>query len=158
MSDLFTQPSLHAPFAAHSAPSPRTTLASTLATTLDATVAALSTLRISLAGLSETALVDRMSDALTAAGIGHHREVRLAPRCRIDLAVPVPGAQSCIGIEAKKGRPRAPDAAAQVERYAATGRVDALIFVAERAFDLPETLSGIPIRTVSLNTLMGIAL
>lgn len=150
MPDLFTQSAADTCATAD----PATALDATLA----ATLAALSTLRIALAGQPESALVDRMSDALTAADLPHSREVRIAPRCRIDLLVPVPGAQACIGIEAKKGRPRAPETAAQVERYADTKRVAALIFVAERAFDLPETLSGIPIRTVSLNTLMGIAL
>lgn len=125
---------------------------------LASVVLALRRLRVVRVGLLESVLVDMMAAELDRDGISYQREVVLAPRCRIDLVVPIAGSDLLLGIEAKKGRPNATSAAAQVARYAATGKLAAIVFVAERTFDLPSEMSGIPVRTVSLQAAMGIAL
>jgi hypothetical protein len=127
------------------------------ASELAAVLGALRRIRVVRVGLLEERLVDLMCGELTRDGIAHEREVTLAAGCRIDVAVPSADGL-LIGIEAKKGRPRAASAEAQVARYAMTGRLAAIIFVAERAFDLPDVLWGVPVATVSLQSAMGIAL
>lgn len=124
---------------------------------MDAAVAALRGLRFSRVGLLEAQLVDLLEAALERAGLSPSREVALAPGCRIDLALPA-ASGLLIGIEAKRGRPGVAAAAAQVTRYARTGRLGGLVFVAERAFDLPSTLGGVPVSAVSLQASFGIAL
>lgn len=119
--------------------------------------AALRRVRVDRVGELESVLVDAMARQLAAAGIPYRREVVLAPRSRIDLAVPTPDGR-LVGVEAKKGRPRAASAAAQVSRYALTGRLAGVVFVAERAFDLPAEIDGVPVAVVSLHASMGIAL
>lgn len=124
---------------------------------LERVVASLRRVRVVRQGQLECGLVDAMAERLQRDGLSLRREVRLAPGCRIDLLVGGDG-ESLIGIEAKKGRPNATAVAAQLGRYAATGKLSAIVFVAERAFDLPRWLDGIPVRTVSLAAGMGIAL
>jgi hypothetical protein len=125
---------------------------------LTAVLGALRRIRLIRVGLLEERLVDLICGELDKAGIAHEREVVLAPGCRIDIAVPTSGDGRIVGIEAKKGRPRASSAEAQVARYARTGRLAAIVFVAERTFDLPRRLAGVPVATVSLQAAMGIAL
>jgi hypothetical protein len=127
-------------------------------TELTVVMDALKRMRVVRVGLLESQLVDLMAEELERSGLAFTREVRLGPGCRIDMTVPVEGSSMAVGIEAKKSRPNAMSAAAQVARYAATGRLTAVVFVAERAFDLPEEMSGIPVRAVSLQASMGIAL
>ena len=90
--------------------------------------------------------------ALTQAGIPWEHEVRLAPRCRIDLMA------DGIGIEIKKGKPVRSDLMRQLARYAACPQVKVLVALVERSVDLPRAIGGKPLYTVSLNRLWGIAL
>lgn len=122
-----------------------------------AAVAALRGLRLVRVGLLEARLVDAMEDALKAAGLEPVREVVLGRGCRIDLALPTRGGL-LIGIEAKRSRPNAARTSAQLARYAATGRLCGIVFVAERAFDLPPSTCGIPAAAVSLQAGFGVAL
>lgn len=91
-------------------------------------------------------------DALTAAGLEAAHEVRLAPRCRIDLMC------GSVGIEIKRGKPEHGKLVAQLTRYAQCPQVSALIVVAEKSVRLPAALCGKPIQTICLNRLWGIAL
>lgn len=91
-------------------------------------------------------------DALDAHGIEAEHEVRLAPRCRIDLMA------GGVGIEIKRGKPERARLMEQLTRYARCERVTGLILVAERSVDLPRSLAGKPLHTVCLNRLWGIAL
>jgi hypothetical protein len=120
------------------------------------TISALKRLRIVRCGLSEAELVDAACAELERAGLAFTREVRLGAGCRIDITVGEPAVM--IGVEAKKGRPRLPQAVAQVHKYAATGRLAGIIFFAERSIDLPEEIDGIPVASVSLMASLGIAL
>jgi len=120
-------------------------------------LAALRRVRPTKFGLSEAALVDLMETALRADGLEPRREVRLAPRCRVDLALP-DGDLLLIGIEAKRGRPEATPTTAQVVRYAESGKLSGVILVAERAFDLPPMIGGIPVAALGLHSSFGISL
>lgn len=91
-------------------------------------------------------------DALDASGIPWEHEVRLAPRCRIDLMC------GGVGIEIKRGRPEPARIRAQLAKYAACPQVKALILVSERTVPVPRQLGGKPVRVICLNRLWGIAL
>lgn len=91
-------------------------------------------------------------DALDAAGIPWDHEVRLAPRCRIDLMC------GGVGIEVKRGKPDPARIRAQLARYAACGQVEALVLVTEKTVAVPHVIGGKPVRVVCLNRLWGIAL
>ncbi len=90
--------------------------------------------------------------ALTRAGIDHHHEYRLAPRCRIDFLA------GRIGIEIKKGRPAASQLRQQLTRYLASDELDAIVVVTQQAVNIPQTLVGKQSTLVSLNRLWGVAL
>ncbi len=91
-------------------------------------------------------------DCLRSQGIPCEHEVRLAPRCRIDLMC------GDVGIEIKRGKPERARLMPQLQRYAACERVASLILVCERSVDLPRSLSDKPGRALCLNRLWGIAL
>ena len=91
-------------------------------------------------------------EALDAANLPYAHEVKLAPRCRIDLMC------GRVGIEVKRGKPEPRRIIQQLSRYAACEGVDGLILVAERTVAVPRTLGGKPVRVICLNRLWGIAL
>lgn len=90
--------------------------------------------------------------ALTAAGIAHTHEYRLAPRCRIDFLA------GRVGIEIKKGRPASGALREQLRRYLQSDEVAAIIVVTQRAVALPHTIGSKPVEQISLNRLWGVAL
>ena len=91
-------------------------------------------------------------DALDAAGLPWEHEVRLAPRCRIDLMC------GSVGIEIKRGAVDKARVLQQLARYAACGQVSGLILVTEKTVPLPRAIGGKPVRLLCLNRLWGIAL
>ena len=91
-------------------------------------------------------------DVLDEGGIPWEHEVRLAPRCRIDLMC------GGVGIEIKRGKPIRGRLIEQLTRYALCPQVEGLILVVERSVDLPRMIAGKPVKTVCLNRLWGIAL
>lgn len=91
-------------------------------------------------------------DALDAAEIPWLHEVRLAPRCRIDLMC------GSVGVEIKRGAVDKARVRQQLARYAACEQVEALILVTEKNVPLPRSMNGKPVRLVCLNRLWGIAL
>ena len=91
-------------------------------------------------------------DALTAAGIPWVHEVKLGPRCRIDLMC------GGVGIEIKRGKVEKARILEQLRRYAACDQVQGLILVTEKTVPVPHTIGGKPVRLVCLNRLWGIAL
>lgn len=93
-----------------------------------------------------------VAGALREADIPFLHEERLAPRCRVDFLA------GTVGIEIKKGRPQRRQLLHQLERYAASPRIEALVVLAERAADLPNEILGKPCVVISLNRLWGIAL
>lgn len=118
---------------------------------LDLVLAALSALRVPLQQ-GEYDLHLLVMDALNAAGVSWEHEVKLAPRCRIDLMC------GSIGIEIKRGATVRARLLEQLRRYAECDQTSALVVVAEKSIDLPHTILGKPVRLVCLNRLWGIAL
>ncbi|MDA8064462.1 MAG: hypothetical protein M0031_02985 [Thermaerobacter sp.] len=90
--------------------------------------------------------------ALADAGISFRREVRLAPRSRIDYLV------GGVGIEVKRGRWDRLRIEAQVGRYARSDVLEELILVTERAVRLPPEVCGKPLHVLPLLNLWGVAL
>ena len=91
-------------------------------------------------------------DALERAAIPYAHEVRLAPRCRIDLMC------GSVGIEVKRGAVDKAGVMRQLTRYAACEQVQSLILVTEKTVPVPRMLCGKPVRLLCLNRLWGIAL
>ena len=91
-------------------------------------------------------------DALDAASIPWAHEVKLAPRCRIDLMC------GGVGIEIKRGKIEIARVKEQLRKYAACPQVEGLILVTEKTDPLPHTMNGKPVRLICLNRLWGIAL
>lgn len=118
---------------------------------LTAVEAALRTLRVPLLR-QETDLHALVSEALARTGLPLAHEKTLAPRCRIDFLC------GSVGVEVKRGPQQRARVLAQLRRYAAAGQVGALVLVTERNLDLPDNVLGIPLRTVCLSRLWGIAL
>ena len=118
---------------------------------MDAVYEALTALRAPLQQ-GEYDLHRLVMNALENAGIPYAHEVKLGPRCRIDLMC------GRVGIEVKRGKPEPRRIIQQLSRYAACEGVDGLILVAERTVAVPHTLSGKPVRVICLNRLWGIAL
>jgi len=91
-------------------------------------------------------------DALAAAGIPFAHEVKLAPRCRIDLMC------GGVGIEIKRGAVDKARILQQLAKYAACEQVEGLILVTEKTVPVPHAINGKPVRLICLNRLWGIAL
>ena len=79
---------------------------------LDAVLGALQSIRCG-AACTEEELHAQVLGALSAAGLSPRHEVRLGPRCRIDVMC------GSIGIEIKKSRPQRAALLRQLARYAA---------------------------------------
>jgi hypothetical protein len=91
-------------------------------------------------------------DALDAASLPWEHEVKLAPRCRIDLMC------GGVGIEIKRGKVEKARVLQQLRKYAACPQVEALILVTEKTVPVPHAILGKPVRLICLNRLWGIAL
>jgi hypothetical protein len=91
-------------------------------------------------------------DALDAAALPWEHEVKLAPRCRIDLMC------GSVGIEIKRGKVERARILTQLQKYAECEQVQGLILVTEKTVPVPHTIGGKPVRLICLNRLWGIAL
>jgi hypothetical protein len=120
---------------------------------LDGVVAVLGDLRLR-PGLREEAVVAAVKARLDSAGIAYRAEVKLGPRSRIDLLT-----AGGVGIEVKQGKPNSRQVWAQLERYAASAQIAALVVVVSRNIAGHGCLAGgKPVRYVALNRNWGIAL
>ncbi|MBR4711913.1 MAG: hypothetical protein IKP10_07745 [Clostridia bacterium] len=118
---------------------------------LNTVEAALRTLRLPLM-LRETDVHAMVAEALARTGLPTEHEKKLGPRCRIDFLC------GSVGVEVKRGPQQKGRVLEQLRRYAAGGDVKALVLVTERNLDLPPAVGGVPLRTVCLSRLWGIAL
>lgn len=118
---------------------------------LDDVLAALRTIRAPRT-ISEYDLHALVAEALSAQGLAFQHEAPVAPRRRIDVLC------GAIGVEIKRGRPTPTPLMRQLEAYARSERIEALVLVAERPPRLPQTVCGKPLASVSLQRLWGIAL
>ena len=91
-------------------------------------------------------------DALDAASLPWEHEVKLGPRCRIDLMC------GKVGIEIKRGKVEKARILEQLRRYAECEQVQGLILVTEKTVPVPHSINGKPVRLICLNRLWGIAL
>ena len=92
----------------------------------------------------EAQLQEGLALALTGAGFGVYREVRLGDRDRIDLLI------GRVGIEVKVAG-QATRVLEQLARYAEHDRIGALILVTNRfRHDPPGMLNGKPVEVVTL--------
>ncbi len=121
-------------------------------TELDRVLQALSTLRAPQAA-QEVQLQLAVADCLTGFGIPYRREATLGRGCRIDFLT-----DEGIGIELKKGRPGSRSLRGQLERYAASEQVSALVVLTQKSALLPAKIGGKACVQVSLNRLWGVAL
>lgn len=118
---------------------------------LDALVAVLGGVRIAEGAVPESQVVSAVEVALRAAGYRVAKEVLLARGSRVDLFT------SGVAIEVKKGRPMATAVLPQLERYARSRDVQAVLLVAEGAVSVPAELEGKPVRAVALGGNWGLA-
>ena len=90
--------------------------------------------------------------ALDAASLPWEHEVKLAPRCRIDLMC------GSVGIEIKRGKVEKTRILTQLRKYAECEQVQGLILVTEKTVPVPHAINRKPVRLICLNRLWGIAL
>lgn len=117
---------------------------------LETVISALRAIRSRRVGDEITYLQPLVAEALDGARIAYRREVKIGPGCRVDFLT-----DGGVAVEVKRGRPRPNTLARQLGRYAGHDAVSAVILVLERAVTLPDTMSGKPIRIVSLHMLWG---
>lgn len=124
---------------------------SSLENDMRAILGALNTLRVPAAP-EEYDIHAHVAAALERAHIPAQHEARLGPGCRIDFMC------GHVGIEIKKNRPPRAALVRQIERYAASPAVSALIIVAPGDMRLPGKIAGVPVKCVALARLWGVAL
>ena len=115
---------------------------------LETILEALRSLRAPLS-LNEYDLHRQIADIFNQQGMSFEHEKQLMPRCRIDFLV------GTTGIEVKRGRPNKTSLIRQAERYLSSGKLSGIIIVSEQGFDMPDTILGLPCRTLSLRRLWG---
>ncbi|MDD4080223.1 MAG: DEAD/DEAH box helicase [Eubacteriales bacterium] len=115
---------------------------------LDQVIGAVKSIRAPFS-LQETDLHAQVQAALESAKITYTHEAPVAPRCRVDFLA------EGIGIEIKRGKPRANDLLNQATRYLSSPRVDALIIISERETSIPESILGKPCVALSFSKLWG---
>ena len=121
-------------------------------TELDEVIRVLGTLRAPQAA-QEAELQQAVEACLNEHGISFTREAVLGPRARIDFLT-----EGGIGIELKKGRPESRGLRSQLERYAASEAVQALVVLTQKSASVPARVKGKVCVQISLNRLWGVAL
>lgn len=101
---------------------------------------------------SERDIVSLFSSMLTTEGVGHDTEQYVAPRCRVDVLT-----DDGVVVEFKRGKPNTKKVSEQIERYAKSDMVKAVVLVSERGLHrhLSE-VNGKPIEYVALSTNWGV--
>ncbi len=117
---------------------------------LNKVLAALRTIRAPVA-TDEYDLHKIAQDALARNGLTTVHEALLGPRCRIDLLV------GRVGIEIKRGKPTRSTLIRQLQRYADTGKLDAIVVLSEYTAGLPDKICGVTIEEISAFKLWGLA-
>lgn len=86
-----------------------------------------------------------IAEVFTGAGIPHEREVKLTKKDIVDFMV----GDVAVEVKLKTGASKM-DIYRQLERYAESEKVKALVLVTNLAMGLPETIKGKPVYFVSL--------
>ncbi len=100
---------------------------------------------------NEQALHNITLKTLEANGFAPMHEVTLSNGSRADIVV------SGVCIEIKRGKPNKKALCEQLKRYASSDKVEGFIVLAEKSVTMPESISGKPLKTISLQQLWGIA-
>ena len=101
--------------------------------------------------MSEEKMGAALEARLREKQIAYQREAVLSPGCRIDFLL-----ADGTGIEIKKEKPNAKQVMRQLERYAASESIHALILVSQRGVALPETCGGKPLTVLALQSCWGV--
>ncbi len=118
---------------------------------LDEIVDILSGIKLDPARL-ESNIVEVAQRVLLEKGIETDREVTVARGSRVDLL-----SKDGVAIEMKKGKPNTKRVAKQIERYATSEKVKAIILVSERGLvSHLTTANGKPVRYVALSHNWGL--
>ena len=120
-------------------------------TEIERILTALQSIRVS-AQPEESEIHAAVEKALSDAEIEYVHEYRISAGRRIDFAC------GSIGIEVKKGRPRAAVLRSQLTRYLDGTALSAVIVIAQQPCALPRTICEKPVYCVSLNRLWGVAI
>ena len=118
---------------------------------LDRVLEAVSVIRCQ-AVCEESELHAQVMRALEEAGLSPQHEVKIAPRCRIDILC------GDVGIEIKKSRPQPAALRGQLARYAACEQIEQLVVIAPRGVNLPRVIGGKRVTMVALERLWGVSL
>jgi hypothetical protein len=121
--------------------------------TLDDIVKILNSIRVDPVR-RESCIVDIAVKALQEKGIKVDREVVVAKGSRVDLLT-----EDGVAIEMKKGKPNTKSVAKQLQRYAGSDKIEAIILVSERGLisHLTEA-NGKPVRYVALSHNWGLTI
>lgn len=102
----------------------------------------------------ESEVVFLIEEKFKEFGIKYSKEVFLSKGCRVDLLT-----EDGIAIEVKKGKPNTRSVSMQIQRYASSDKVTAVVLVSERGlFSHITEANGKPIGYVSLSSNWGVAL
>lgn len=112
----------------------------------------LSKLRIPVV-IEEFQIHDLIAEILKKEGFKFRCEYKLGPRSRIDFFI-----EDCVGLEVKKRRPNQAAVINQLNRYAASDKIKAIILAIERYMDLPKKVNGKPCISIGLNKLWGVSI
>ncbi|MBD3183365.1 hypothetical protein GF312_13795 [Candidatus Poribacteria bacterium] len=102
--------------------------------------------------MEEIQIQDEIESQFRGSGIPYQREIKVAPRFRLDFLV------EDIAVEVKKRRPARGKLISQIERYASLAIIKGVIIVLEKNTNIPKTICDKPVKIVSLNRLWGVAL
>jgi hypothetical protein len=102
----------------------------------------------------ESEVVFLIEEKFKEFGIKYSKEVFLSKGCRVDFLT-----EDGIAIEVKKGKPNTRSVSMQIQRYASSDKVTAVILVSERGlFSHITEANGKSVGYVSLSSNWGIAL
>lgn len=120
-------------------------------TEIERILTALQSIRVS-AQPEEAEIHAAVAKALSDAEIEFIHEYRISAGRRIDFAC------GSVGVEVKKGRPRAAVLRGQLTRYLDETQLSAVIVISQQPCNLPQTICEKPVYCVSLNRLWGVAI
>lgn len=89
---------------------------------------------------------------LQETGFAYQHEAKLGTGCRIDYLV------GDVGVEIKRGKPRAATLVTQLMRYAQSERIGSLVVISWQSVTLPKTIGGKPVFPLALSLLWGVSL
>lgn len=93
-----------------------------------------------------------VGERLSECGLAYLHEAAIAKGCRIDYLI------GGVGVEIKKGKPKHTTLVEQLNRYARSEKIESLIVVSWRSVNLPQSVGGKPVYSLTLSQLWGVSL